>query len=97
MRQCSLVAALELLDGLPALASRRFAWLADEGILGQITTVLLEASRLLAILALETGDIGLARWAISKGRILLPTDDELSALDVRLSEASRAEESPLAL
>jgi hypothetical protein len=86
-RRDALIAALDLVDGVPGFASKRYAWLDAEGLLTEISREVVATAHGLANFALEDGDETLARWAISKGRLLSPRDDELARDEARLSES----------
>lgn len=74
--------ALALVEGIPALLTRRFGWLEEEGLLRDITSSVLDAARRLAEIAGEDG--ALLRLAIAKWRMMLPSDPELLALERRV-------------
>jgi hypothetical protein len=76
-RREALVAALELVDGVPGLASRRFSWLDSEGILSNIALAVLGAARELVNLEAELGANEFTRWAIQKAHLLVPDAEAL--------------------
>ena len=76
-RREALVGALELVDGVPGLASPRFSWLDSEGILSNIALAVLGAARELVNLEAELGADELTRWAIGKARLLVPDAEAL--------------------
>jgi hypothetical protein len=80
LRRGALVAALSLVDGVPALASQRFSWLDSEGTLNEIALEVGKAGHALARLAEETGDDELRRFAEHKVRMLVPIDFEVERL-----------------
>jgi hypothetical protein len=84
-RREALVGALELVDGVPGLASRRFTWLDTEGVLSNIAFAVANAARELANLEAEGGSEELTRWAIAKARPLLPDLGELEHQESKLA------------
>ncbi|MGD0742114.1 MAG: hypothetical protein ABSA31_02320 [Acidimicrobiales bacterium] len=84
-RRDALVGALELVDGVPGLASRRFTWLDSEGVLSNIAFAVANAARELANLEAESGSEELTRWAIAKARPLLPDLGELEHQESKLA------------
>ena len=76
-RREALVGALELVDGVPGLASPRFSWLDSEGILSNIALAVVSAARELVNLEAELGADELTRWAIGKARLLVPDAEAL--------------------
>jgi hypothetical protein len=76
-RREALVAALELVDGVPGLASRRFSWLDNEGILSNIALAVASAARELVNLEAELGTEEFTRWAIRKAHLLVPDAEAL--------------------
>jgi len=88
-RREALVGALELVDGVPGLASRRFLWLDTEGVLSNIAFAVANAARELANLELEGGSEELTRWAIAKARPLLPDLGELEHQEPKLAGTRR--------
>ena len=72
----ALTEALSLVDGVPALASRRFTWLDSEGVLSEIGTVVGRAVEELVRIAEDTQDAELRRFALEKARILVPDTAE---------------------
>jgi hypothetical protein len=84
-RREALVGALELVDGVPGLASRRFTWLDTEGVLSNIAFAIASAARELANLEAEGGSEELSRWAIAKARPLLPDLGELEHQEPKLA------------
>jgi len=84
-RREALVGALELVDGVPGLASRRFTWLDSEGVLSNIAFAVANAARELANLEAEGGSEELTRWAIAKARPLLPDLGELEHQEPKLA------------
>jgi hypothetical protein len=84
-RREALVGALELVDGVPGLASRRFLWLDTEGVLSNIAFAVANAARELANLEAEGGSEELTRWAIAKARPLLPDLGELEHQEPKLA------------
>ena len=84
-RREALVGALELVDGVPGLASRRFTWLDTEGVLSNIAFAVASAARELANLEAEGGSEELSRWAIAKARPLLPDLGELEHQEPKLA------------
>ena len=84
-RREALVGALELVDGVPGLASRRFTWLDTEGVLSNIAFAVANAARELANLEAEGGSEELTRWAIAKARPLLPDLGELEHQEPKLA------------
>jgi hypothetical protein len=84
-RREALVDALELVDGVPGLASRRFLWLDTEGVLSNIAFAVANAARELASLEAEGGSEELTRWAIAKARPLLPDLGELEYQEPKLA------------
>lgn len=76
-RREALVVALELVDGVPGLASRRFSWLDSEGILSSIALGVLGAARELVNLEAELGADEFTRWALGKARLLVPDAEAL--------------------
>jgi len=87
VRKTTLTEALELVGGVPALASNRFTWLDTEGILTNIARVVVAAAQTLAAIALEEGEADLCSWAIRRGRVLAPEDSLLDDVEQRLTEA----------
>jgi hypothetical protein len=77
-RREALVGALELVDGVPGLASPRFSLLDSEGILSNIALAVLSAARELVNLAAELGANEFTRWAIRKANLLVPDADALA-------------------
>ncbi|MGD0345041.1 MAG: hypothetical protein ABSB55_08845 [Acidimicrobiales bacterium] len=88
-RRGALVGALELVDGVPGLASRRFTWLDSEGVLSNIAFAVANAARELANLEAEGGSEELTRWAIAKARPLLPDLGELEHQEPKLAGTRR--------
>lgn len=76
-RREALVGALELVDGVPGLASPRFSWLDSEGILSNIALAVLSAARELVNLEAELGANEFTRWAIRKAHLPIPDADAL--------------------
>ncbi len=76
-RRQALLAALELVDGVPGLASPRFSWLDTEGVLSNIALAVVGAARELAALEAELGAEEFTRWAIRKARLLVPDAEAL--------------------
>ncbi len=84
-RREALVAALELVHGVPAAASNRFTWLDTEGTLAHVARDVAAAAKNLATLALDQDcSTELAAWALEKGRLLDPGAEELSEVEARL-------------
>jgi hypothetical protein len=84
-RREALVAALELVRGVPAAASNRFTWLDTEGTLAHVAREVAAAAKNLATLALDQDcSTELAAWALEKGRLLDPDAEELSEVEARL-------------
>jgi len=86
--QQALSLALEMIDGIPAKASRRFLWLEDEGILGEITRAITIAAAMLALLELDGDSPERVRWALDKGLMVSPGDRQLLELEQRLGQRS---------
>ena len=76
-RREALVGALELVDGVPGLASPRFSWLDSEGVLSNIALAVVGAARELVSLEAELGTEEFTRWAIGKAHLLVPDADAL--------------------
>jgi len=72
-----LVGALELVDGVPGLASPRFSWLDTDGVLSNIALAVLSAARELVNLEAELGATEFTRWAIGKAHLLVPDAEAL--------------------
>ena len=84
--QAALTQALELVDGIPATASRRFCWLDEEGILSEISRGVAVASAMLALLELDGGSQATVRWALDKGLMFSPGDTQLLALETEFGQ-----------
>ena len=78
-RREALVAALEIVEGVPALGSRRFGWFDTEGLLSDIGLLVGLAARELTKLATDAGDAELRAWALRKAKLLLPGADVTDA------------------
>jgi DNA-binding SARP family transcriptional activator len=71
-------AAFELVPSEPNVATRRtYDWMTAEGLRVTIGAEIVDAAHHLAALALAANDLGLARWAIAKGRSVEPTSEML--------------------
>lgn len=85
----ALGAAIALVEGIPAAASRRFAWLEEEGLLEVIRQEVADAAERLAELELDAleagrGSLDAVQAALDAGQLLRPHDERWRMLGARL-------------
>lgn len=90
----ALLQACSLVQGVPALSSRRFRWLDEEGLLQEMANTIADAAVRLAELELEAladgeGSVETVRLAVATGRILRPDAPGLTDAEKRLGLVRR--------
>lgn len=74
--------ALALVRGEP-LGAKSFQWHWAEQLRADMVAVIVDAACVLADRALGLGDVDLARWAVSRGRLAAPEDDALAVREIQ--------------
>lgn len=92
----ALAEALGMVRGEP-LGSFAFQWVWAHQVRADMAAMIVDAACVLADRALERADVDLALWAVGRGRLAAPDDDELAAREIlaharagRWAEADRA-------